>query len=101
VRAPERLYHLVLKHFYQHKYKYLVCTLFKVYPEFPGLSRKVYPIFIYFSLIQKYQYNIEAISCLAIYGKFPHSKVKIKIGYTFLDRLMINVYTKNKEEQYA
>src|SRR5438309_10584433 len=39
VRVPERLYHLVLIHFYQPRYDYAVCTQFKVYPKSLGLSR--------------------------------------------------------------
>src|SRR6266700_8036706 len=44
VRVPERLYHLLLIHFYQSRYDYAVCTPLKVYPKSLGLSRELYPI---------------------------------------------------------
>jgi len=57
--------------------------------------------FARFSFIQKYQRDNEAVSCFTICGRFPRDKKDRKIGYTFLDRSMRNVYNKNKEEQYA
>src|SRR5258708_18761937 len=94
VRVAKRLYHLVLVHFYHPRYDYAVCAYPKVYPKSLSLSREVYPVFVRFSFVQKYQHDNEAVSCHTICGKFPHGEKDRKVGYTFLDKLRRSVYSR-------
>jgi len=64
VWVPERLYCLVLKHFYQSRYDDAVCTHFKVYPKPLDLSREVYPILCVSRLFRN-------ISMSASFGSLP------------------------------
>src|SRR5438874_3178511 len=93
VRVPERLYHLLLIHFYQSRYDYAVCTHLKVYPTSLSLSREVYPILRISHFSEKYQQDNEAVSCHIMCGKFPYGKKEREVGYTFLDRSLKSVYS--------
>src|SRR5260221_8813112 len=100
VRVPERLYHLILIHFYQSRYDDAVCAYLKVYPELLSLSREVYPI----SRVSRLFGNISRIMSLFLARQSAANFRKAKegkTGYTFLDRSMRSVYNKNKEEPYA
>ncbi|HKV01943.1 MAG TPA: hypothetical protein VJQ26_07450, partial [Ktedonobacteraceae bacterium] len=101
VRVPERLYRLVLKHLYQPRNDQEMRPHFEVYPISLDLSREVYPNFVRFSFIRKYQQGNEHVSWQQPTTILPHSNKDRKIGYTVLDRSMRSVYNKNKEEQYA
>jgi hypothetical protein len=72
VRVAKRLYHLLLKYFYHPRYDDAVCAYPKVYPNSLSLSREVYPIFVRFPFIQKYQHDNEAVSCQTICDKVSH-----------------------------
>ena len=98
MRVPERLYHLLLIHFYQSRYDYAVCTHLKVYPKHLSLSREIYPISRVSHFILKYQHDNEAVSCQTICGKFLHGK-KLDI-LSLTDQREVYII-KNKEEQYA
>src|SRR5947208_13926999 len=63
VRVSERLYHLLLIHFYQSRYDYAVCTYLKLYPTSLSLLMEVYQILHISNFSEKYQHDNESVSC--------------------------------------